>query len=585
MNKLTSSEYTLGIGDVTHDPSVCLMKNSEILVAIELERLTRVKHNLKLDPARYTILEQGKYVQEVLNARTVEFREDQFNKAIEYCLNYANIQVDNESGIVTSTLYEKPIFSNKSIFIEHHHAHSASTFYPSTFEEAAILTVDGYGFLEKDGSARSVMFAHGKNNTIDILDNIFGYHNHTREELTQGAHGSHIVFANSLGAFYQNISLLVGMGYQGEGKTMGLASYGKANNDFIKIREYINFLPTGKLEIDNRGIFIHVSNLLEKVKDKLSIKDYFQYKADLAFAAQQLLEEMIIHLALYLYKLTRLNNLCLAGGVALNSVANAKILSKTPFTNIFIQPAAGDSGIAIGCAMHGAHAIKDFPREHVKTKKMFSPYLGKIYQQDDIGTNEYNKIKPFKVSLNKNDLLLKIAEYISQKKIIGWFNGRSEIGPRALGNRSILADPRDPDMKNILNARVKFREEFRPFAPAILEEDASRYFENVTFSPYMLLVTSTKQNAKQDIPSVVHVDNTARLQTVNKELSPDFYALIQSFKTITGIPVLLNTSFNIAGQPILETPNEAIDCFLNSSIDGLYLNGEFFLKEKIIPDE
>ena len=578
MSKLLPSEYTLGIGDVTHDPSVCLMKGNQILVAIELERLTRIKHNLKLDPTCYTILDQGKHVQSILKKRTVKFREEQFFLGIQYCLEYAAIEFSEISDIVTSTLYEKPIFSKNSIFIEHHHAHSASTFYPSIFDEAAILTVDGYGFLEKDGSARSVMFAHGKNNTIDILDNIFGYHNHTAEELEQGAHGSHIVFANSLGAFYQNISILVGMGYQGEGKTMGLASYGSDNKDFLPIREYINFLTTGKLEIDNRGIFLYVSNLLNSAKEKLSPQEFFQYQADLAFAAQQLLEEMIIHLALYLHKLTNSTNLCLAGGVALNSVANAKILKKTPFKNIFIQPAAGDSGIALGCSLHGAHAIKDFPRYYLKNKKIFSPFLGKDYKDSALNINAYNNIKEYQIMLDRKDIFHEVAKLISNKKIIGWFNSRSEIGPRALGNRSILADPRDPNMKNILNAKVKFREGFRPFAPAILEESAEKYFEDVTFSPHMLLVTKAKSISKNEIPSVIHVDNTARLQTVNSELSPDFYQLIKKFESITGIPVLLNTSFNIAGQPIVETPDEAIECFLNSQIDGLFLNGEFFLK-------
>jgi carbamoyltransferase len=578
MNELSPSVYTLGIGDVTHDPSVCLMKDNQISVAIELERLTRIKHNLKLDPAHYSILEQGNHVQNILKKRTVKFREEQFYTAIQYCLEYAGIRFNEISEIVTSTLYEKPVFTDNSTFLEHHHAHSASTFYPSSFDEAAILTVDGYGFLEKDGFAKSVMFAHGKNNTIDILDNIFGYHDYSKEELDQEAHGSHIVFANSLGAFYQNISILVGMGYQGEGKTMGLASYGSVNKDFFFIRKYINFLTTGKIEIDNRGIFLYVSNLLESAKNKLLTQDFFKYKADLAFAAQQLLEEMIIHLALHLHKLTKSTNLCLAGGVALNSVANSKILKKTPFKNIFIQPAAGDSGISIGCGLHGAHAIKNFPRPHIKTNKIFSPYLGKTYRNSEINKDSYNKIEKYRLTLEQNELYHEIAKLISNGKIIGWFNGRSEIGPRALGNRSILADPRDPKLKDILNIKIKFREEFRPFAPAILEEKVEKYFEDITFSPYMLLVTTAKPISKKEIPSVIHVDNTARLQTVNRELSPDFYRLIESFESITEIPVLLNTSFNIAGQPIVETPTEAIDCFINSPLDGLFLNGEFFIK-------
>ena len=570
--------YTLGIGDVTHDASVCLMRNNEILVAIELERLTKIKHNLQLDSSLYSIVEQGKNIQDVLKEWTVAYRENQLNRAIDYCLEVANISAKDISTIVVSTLYNNSVYKEKSIFIDHHLAHSASTYYPSHFEKSAILVMDGYGYLNKDGSAISTLFAQGDNNTISILDSIIGRHDHTTAELTQGVLDSHMVFTNSLGVFYQNVSMLLGMGYCGEGKTMGLASYGKANSELNKIREYVTFLGNGKIEIDNRGLFLLVKDLLDRAEGRLTKNELFQYKADIAYAHQKLLEEMVLHLCNYLYKLSPSENLCLAGGVALNSVANYKILQQTPFKNIFIQPAAGDAGIAIGSALYGAHAVNNLPRSNLNTKKLFSPFLGKSYKNTETCALQKSRIEKYHINVPAEELYTEIAKQISHKKIIGWFNGRSEIGPRALGARSILADPRDPQMKDLLNQKVKHRENFRPFAPAILEEEADRYFENIHIAPYMLLIANAKENAKEEIPATIHVDNTARVQTVNAEMNPDFYSLIQAFYRLAAVPVILNTSFNLAGKPIVETPADAIDCFLTMSLDGLYLDGDFYLK-------
>lgn len=570
--------YTLGIGDVTHDTSVCLMRNNEILVAIELERLTRIKHNLQLNCQLYSIVEQGKNRRNVLKEWTVDYRENQFNLAIDYCLEYANASAQDISTRVVSTLYKDPVYKEKSTFIDHHLAHSASTYYPSNFERSAILVMDGYGYLNEEGSSISTLFAEGNGNTISLLDAIAGRHDHTTAELQQGACRSHMVFTNSLGAFYQNVSMLLGMGYQGEGKTMGLASYGKSNPEFNKIRDYVTFLSNGKLEIDNRGLFLLVKGLLDRAQDRLTGKELFYYKADIAYAHQILLEKMILYLCHYLYKIAPSKNLCLAGGVALNSAANYKILQKTPFKNIFIQPAAGDSGISIGAALYGAHAMNNLPRSSLSTKKLFSPFLGKSYKKTEAYILQKSKIEKYRINLPEKDLYTEIARQISDKKIIGWFNDRCEIGPRALGARSILADPRDPHMKDVLNQRVKHRENFRPFAPAILEEEVGRYFENIGIAPYMLLIADAKENAKKEIPATIHVDNTARVQTVNAELNPNFYRLIKAFYLLTGVPVVLNTSFNLAGKPIVETPEDAIDCFLKMSLDGLYLDGNFYLK-------
>ena len=570
--------YTLGIGDVTHDTSVCLMKGNEILAAIELERLTKIKHNFQLDSDLYSITEQSKSVADVLQNWNIDHRENQFKLAIDYCLKYANISIKEIITTVVSTLYEDPVYKEKSILIDHHLAHSASTYYPSNFQESAILVMDGYGYLSKDGSSTSTLFAQGNNNTINILDTILGRHDHTQAELKQGALDSHMVFKNSLGVFYQNVSMLLGMGYHGEGKTMGLASYGKADPELDKIRDYVTFLNNGKLEIDNRGLFLFIKERLDLAHSRLTENELFFYKANVAYAHQKLLEEMIIYLCNYLYKIAPSENLCLAGGVALNSVANYKILQQTPFKNIFIQPAAGDAGISIGAALYGVHAIHNLPRLSLSTKKLFSPFLGRNYKNTEGCSLQKSRIEKYRINLIANELYTEIAAQISNKKIIGWFNGRSEVGPRALGARSILADPRDPQMKDMLNQKIKHRENFRPFAPAILEEEVGRYFENIHIAPYMLLIAEVKENAKNEIPATIHIDNTARVQTVSAEMNPNFYSLIHAFYLLTGIPVILNTSFNFAGKPIIETPEDAIDYFFTMSLDGLYLDGDFYLK-------
>jgi carbamoyltransferase len=573
--------YTLGIGDVSHDKSVCLMKNDKVIAAIEEERVIRVKHGLKLDPNKYTILEYGAHIHSLLDKPVVE-REKNYLKYIDYCLKNYDIGFDDIDCIVTSSLFPNLPFRYKSAHIHHHIAHCASAFYPSSFDEAAILIIDGYG-VHTDGKSETIMYAFGENNKITFLDVIEGYCDFTEEEKKQVSHRSHMIFKNSIGVFYQNITMLIGMGCFGEGKTMGLAPYGSDNPKLNKIREFIQFGSEGKLEIDNRSIFLYCKKLVEDAKESLDKKDknqLFKFYADLAFKHQQLLEEMVLHLCHHLYAITECKSLCLAGGVALNSVANGKILPNTPFEKIFIQPAAGDNGISIGCALYGAHALQHIPRKYYK-KVSFSPYLGNSYdaKQVENAVNQYkDKIIDHGYLENASK---EAAQLISQGKIVAWYYGGCEKGPRALGNRSILADPRDPNMKNYLNQKVKRREFFRPYAPAVLEEKANEYFEVDFPCPYMLLVPMVKQDKQKLIPAVTHIDGTARLQTINEETNKPFYDIIKHFEEITGIPVILNTSFNGPGEPIIETPENAIKCFLNTGIDALFINGRLLTKQKL----
>ncbi len=567
--------YIIGIGDVTHDPSVCLIKNGAVIAAIEYERLSRIKHNFYADPDKYNLTEQGDDWSNRCNELTIAKREAMFNECIEYCLKIAGITKDKIDIYAVSTLFDTaPVHTNKAIYIPHHLAHCANAFYSSPFKESAILSVDGYSNLYEEKS-QSIFFAQGIYNHVTTIGSVEG--EHVIPSRLGTLPNSHITFNDSLGVFYQNISMLLGMGYFSEGKTMGLSAYGKRNSDFDFINDFIDVTRDGKVNINNTEIFLKCQDILTSARKIMDDRSFFQMKADLAFKHQLLLEKSIFKLCHYLYDKTGLENLCISGGVALNSVMNAKIIDNTPFKKVFIPPAAGDGGISIGTALLVDNKIRQSKRFYIENR--FSPYLGMDYSDIDINSAINPKSKHVKIINEGEAAINEVAELISQGKIIGWFNGRSEIGPRALGNRSILADPRNPNIRDILNKKVKHREIFRPFAPAVLEEKADEYFHGLNDSAYMLFVNNVKEDKKNLIPSVTHVDGTARLQSVSRELNPTFYQLIQAFEAITNIPMVINTSFNVAGQPIVETPSDAIECFLSTKIDALFLNGKLLTKE------
>ncbi len=568
--------YIVGIGDVTHDTSVCLMKDSKIIAAIEEERLTRIKHNLVLDPKKYTLKDQGEHFHDQLKYLTVAAREKKHLSGINYCLSAAGIEFEQIDTLVISSLFADLPFRHKACFINHHLAHAASAFYPSPFKNAAVLVIDGYGSYT-EGTSECVLYAHGRDNRLDTLDVITGCCDFLEQEKKQNLKDTHIIFKNSLGVFYQNITLLIGMGHFGEGKTMALAAYGQDNKEFDVIRDFIELQPDGKISIDNRSIFNYCLQLIERAKLSLTKDQLFKLYADLAYKHQQLLEEMIIHGCKHLYEMTREKNICLAGGVFLNGVANYKILQSTPFEKIFIQPAAGDNGISIGCAMYGNYVLAGKSRKD-QIGRIFSAYLGKTYNTDEIDRVIKKYAPRLKEEVIESDIYTYAAKLISEGRIIAWFQGGSEIGPRALGNRSILADPRRRDMKETLNLKVKKRENFRPFAPAVLAEHTNEYFDLNTDSPYMLLVSSVRSDEHDIIPAVTHVDGSARVQTVSKDINAGFYKLIQCFNQLTGVPLLLNTSFNGHGEPIVETPEDAIKCFLNINVDMLFINNRVFCK-------
>lgn len=530
----------LGIGGSIHDFAACILEDGEIRIAIEDERLTRVKHSLDLDIERYGSM------------------------AIDYCLQHTGLTLEDMDAIVVNDAvwpaYYKSI-AGRAAAVLHHDTHAASCYYPSGFDEAAILVIDGAGGIV-GGQHETISYYAGKRDDMKTLHKITGTMHAGDEKYAP-------CVENSMGYFYDVLSNGIGFYRLTNGKTMGLAPYGTKRfirdfDAFYTMDDDGNFIQTLEQIAQMKRYMRHT--LKESVRNK---EDLFQVKADLAHAGQYHLEQMMIRAACYLHKLTGFKRLCLAGGVALNSVANYRLLEETPFEEIFIQPAAGDGGTAIGAAYYGYHMLLGQARP--AKQKLFSPYLGRMYEPADIASLLESYGDKLEVHAPEN-LYEAAAAMLDKGNIIGWFQGRSEIGPRALGNRSILADPRRADMKDIINARIKHREAFRPFAPIVLEELQGEYFSTTHPAYYMLLVPYVREERRGEIPSVTHVDGTGRVQTVSRQLNPRLHKLLTAYHQLTGTPVLLNTSFNDNGEPIVESPQDAIDCFLRIDLDALVLD-------------
>tara|TARA_Y100000389_G_C17459312_1_gene520481 strand:- start:250 stop:2481 length:2232 start_codon:yes stop_codon:yes gene_type:complete len=451
---------------------------------------------------------------------------------------------------------EKFKFDTKKIIqIDHHLAHAASVYYTSKFKESSILIVDGIG-----SDLETTSFFKGEGKKIKLIKKYREF---------------------GIGTAYGSVTNhILNLGTGGEGKTMGLAPYGIKYKNQIKIKPKFDGIKTDFSAFMKRNPLSDVLNQLNenlrpdpiKVEHKFcKNKDYLnKYFAGVAFDIQNIAEKTMIHLGKELHKSVKSNNICLAGGVALNSVANKKLLDNSKFKNIFVFPACSDAGISFGAALWGAfNLMKGINRNNLSFD---DAYTGRNYSNDEVK----NLLKKFNISYSKKDNY-KIAQYIADRKIIGRCSGRSEYGPRALGNRSILADARSSKMRDYLNLRVKHREVFRPFAPVILEEKNKEYFDLKQSSPFMLLVA--KSHKASLIPSAIHVDKTARVQTINKNQNKDLYDLIKSFSKITNVPVILNTSFNDAGEPIVETPLDAIICFFKTKLDYLIIN-DFIIDRK-----
>jgi carbamoyltransferase len=573
--------YTLGINAVFHDSSACLIKDGILLVAVEDERFTHFKHGKR--PIPFSTYEMPFH-------------------AINYCLEYAGItlkdvdhvaysfnpyllipeddagqpftsipffpeqlkrskQIENPwQNLFLSAILNAPSqlvdgyphhlqkrFRGTTIndwtwhYVDHHVAHAASAYLPSPFLNAAVMTLDGRG------EQATTTYSVGKSNDLVKIGQVNMPH--------------------SLGLLYERVTTYLGFLHSSdEYKVMALASYGKP--EFVSdFREIISVGSNGQYTIQNENFESRFG------PSRLREDPFVGHHFNIAHSLQLVLEETVLQLVDYMHQVTNEDNLCLAGGVALNCVLNARIRDKSAFKNIWVQPASGDSGTALGAALwvdknERKSTTKDFIMDHA--------YWGPDYSDSEIE----KFLKWAKVPYRKLDnIAVETAEILAQNKIIGWFQGKMEFGPRALGSRSILASPIDTQMQSRLN-EVKDREDFRPVAPVVLEEDAAEWFVNAKHSPFMLFVYDVKEDKADKIPAVKHTDGTARIQTINEQQHPEYYRLIKAFKDITGVPVLVNTSFNTLGKPIVCSPRDAVECFWSSPFDALVI-GSFLIEKQL----
>ncbi len=584
--------HILGISAFYHDSAACLIKNGEIMAAAQEERFTRKKHDFVFpsQAIAYCLKEAGITVNDL---NFVGFYDKPFLKFDRILLTYLTY---SPQGIISflkampSWLKQKIFLKNfikeelkyngKIIFTEHHESHAASAFYPSPFKKAAVLTLDGVG------EWATTSFGVGEDNKLKLL--------------------SEIKFPHSLGLLYSAFTYYTGFRVNsGEYKLMGLAPYGEPKYCDIIKKYLIDLKEDGSFKL-NMKYFNYCAGLTmtnnrfhklfggspRKPETKIT-----QKYMDIARSIQEVTEEIMVKIANHVYDVTKAENLCLAGGVALNCVGNGKILKKSKFKNIWIQPASGDAGGALGVASFIWYRYLDNPRiTNEKEDSQKGSYLGPQYKTTEIGNFVHEKNLPH-TKLTEDNLPKKIAALIAKEKVIGFFQGRMEFGPRALGTRSIIADARSEKMQSVLNLKIKFRESFRPFAPSILEEQVSEYFDQTAPSPYMLLVAPIREDKiclesqnstlqhfdklkvkRSVIPAVTHVDYSARIQTVSKKTNPVYYNVIKSFFELTGCPIVINTSFNIRGEPIVCTLEDAYRCFMCTDMDYLLLENHLFDK-------
>jgi len=585
--------HILGISAFYHDSAACLVRDGEILAAAQEERFTRKKHDAAF-PKRaveYCLAEAGITAKDLDLVAFYEKPFLKFDRILHSYLAYAPAGLRSFLMAIPLWIRERIWMKDlirqelgcdtKIIFPEHHESHAAAAFFPSPYAEAAILTLDGVG------EWATTSLGVGRGNQFKLL-----------QELQ---------FPHSLGLLYSAFTYFTGFRVNsGEYKLMGLAPYGEPKYVQIILRELIDLKEDGSFRLNmsyfNYGVGLTMTNAKfeglfggppRRPESRLT-----QREMDLARSIQDVTEEVTTRMARYARRETGLKNLCLAGGVALNCVANGRILREGIFENIWIQPAAGDAGGALGAALLGWHQYFGHPRQADGVKdSQHGSYLGPSFSSDDIRRFLAERNVPF-TELSDGELPERVADLIKAEKVIGWFQGRMEFGPRALGGRSIIGDAQSPKMQEVMNLKIKFRESFRPFAPSVLRERVSDYFELDRESPYMLLVapvapsqrralTDAEQQRfgmeklltlRSTIPAVTHVDYSARVQTVTETDHPVYYRTIKSFADKYGCPVIINTSFNVRGEPIVCTPEHAYLCFMRTNMDYLLL-GNFLLEK------
>jgi len=584
----------LGISCFYHDSAACLLEDGKIVSAAQEERFTRKKHDFSYpkNAIDYCLREAGIKGEELAYVGFYDKPFIKFERILETYLTYAPKGIRSflksmplwikQKLWIKDQIREELGFKGPMIFPEHHASHAASAFFPSPFEEAAILTLDGVG------EWATASYGVGKGNKIDLL--------------------AELRFPHSLGLLYSAFTYYIGFKVNsGEYKVMGLAPYGEPKYKDLILSELIDLKEDGSFKM-NMKYFDYCSGMrminsrfeklfgapARKPESKLTQRDM-----DCARSVQEVTEEIMLRMARHVHKVTGQKNLCLAGGVALNCVGNGRILREGPFEQLWIQPAAGDAGGAVGAAYFVWHQVLNQERKvSSEQDSMMGSLLGPTFSDDAIESFlESEKISYTKLS--DEELPERVADLIADEKVIGWFQGRMEFGPRALGGRSILGDPRSPKMQETMNLKIKYRESFRPFAPTVMREKVSDYFEMDCDSPYMLLVAPVQDKrrkempdeaknwtglkrlnaARSEIPAVTHVDYSARVQTLTDKDNPRYYGLLKKLDEKYGCPVVINTSFNVRGEPIVCTPQDAYRCFMRTHIDYLVM-GSYLLEKQ-----
>ena len=567
--------YSLGISCYYHDSAAAILKDGHVVAAVEEERFSRKKFDdgfprMAID---WCLKEAGITPEQINSVAFYDKPVLKFERLLDNYIAVAPRGLYSFLNVIPKWLHKRLWikeeikkhmrgYQGKIIFPEHHMSHAAHTFFTSHFDEAAILTVDGVG----EWSTTS--FGSAENTSINLTNDIRWPH--------------------SIGMFYSAFTYFLGFKVnEGEYKLMGLSAYGKPKYYDLILNEILDVKNDGSLHLNLK----YFAFTYDKVMTNQKFAELFgiprreenvkaeQIHYDIAASAQKVLEDIMLKMVNHVHKKTGMKNLCLGGGVALNGVANYRILKEGPFESVHIPPSPGDGGSAIGCAQYLYYIHKKQRRiivqDHAK-RIQENVYVGPSFSNDEIKSFlEENNIDY--EYLTREQLLQTTAKLISEQNVVGWYQGKIEWGPRALGNRSILADPRDSKMKDVLNEKIKHRELFRPFAPSILEEYASEYFDLTIPSPYMLFVAKVKKPDK--IPAVTHVDGTGRLQTVSREANPLYYDLINDFYKITGVPVVVNTSMNVRGEPIVNTPEQAYAMIIKTEMDYIMM-GNYMIQRR-----
>ena len=587
----------LGISAYYHDSAACLVQDGQIVAAAQEERFTRKKHDYRFpeNAVEFCLARGGITAAEVDLVTFYDKPLLKFDRLLETYISYApsgfklflmgmplwlrqklHTPRELDAGL-------KHQYKGRYVFTEHHESHAASAFFPSPFEESAVLTLDGVG----EWATGSI--ALGRGHRLEML-----------KELR---------FPHSLGLLYSAFTYFTGFKVNsGEYKLMGLAPYGEPVYKDLMIEKLLDVKDDGSFRMDMSYFgYCHTDVMTTPKMDTLfggpprrSETEITQREMDIAASIQAVTEEIVLKIARYAHELTGAKNLTMAGGVALNCVANGRVLREGPFENIWIQPAAGDAGGALGAALFTWHELLDKPREVKPQDAQFGSLLGPEFSNDEIRAYLDSAEAVYHYYENDDELVERVADLIASENVVGHFSDRAEFGPRALGSRSIMGDGRSVKMQETMNLKIKFRESFRPFAPAILREDVDEYFEMRPDenSPYMLLVAPVKEDkrlpvAEADgargldklkeirsvVPAITHVDYSARVQTIDMQHHPRFYRIIQKFKEKTGSPVVINTSFNVRGEPIVNTPEDAFRCFMFTNMDALILENFVVLKQ------